>query len=131
LPGFLPFFVTLQREIAGTFSADVTIAYTTDELIVAGIAPGSADESALVVARFTPGTCTVGAASCSENSDCGANGPCAGTGYVQLPTTVNTGGHTATATGVTSFSTFAVVHPTRSRAATSPRRSWRARGASA
>ncbi|TMA51382.1 MAG: hypothetical protein E6J76_09885 [Deltaproteobacteria bacterium] len=110
-PGFLPFFVTLQREIPGSFSADVSIAYTTDELIVAEIAPGSADESALVVARFTPGTCTVGAASCSENADCGANGPCAGTGYVQLPTTVNTGGHTATATGVTSFSTFAVVHP--------------------
>jgi hypothetical protein len=34
-----------------------------------------------------------------------------GTGYVQLPTTVNTSGHTATASGVTSFSTFVVVHP--------------------
>jgi len=111
LPGFLPFFVTLQRHIPGTFSADVTIAYTTDELIVAGISPGSADESALVVARFNPGTCTVGGASCSENASCGANGPCIGTSYTALPTTVNTGGHTATATGITSFSTFVVVHP--------------------
>src|SRR5262249_10118068 len=42
---------------------------------------------------------------------CGVNGPCIGTSYTALPTTVNTGGHTATATGITSFSTFVVVHP--------------------
>ena len=110
-PGFLPFFLTLQRGIPGIFSADVTIAYTTTELGIAGIAPGSPEESALVIARFNTGTCTVGGAVCSENGNCGANGPCIGTGYTALPTTVNTAQHTATATGLTSFSTLAVVHP--------------------
>jgi hypothetical protein len=48
---------------------------------------------------------------CSDDSDCGANGPCAGAGYTALPTTIDSGLHTAKTTGLTSFSTFAVVHP--------------------
>ncbi len=109
--GFLPFFITVQREIAGSFSADLTIAYSTAELNIAGIAAGSPEEAALVVAHFTTGTCTTGGAVCSDNNDCGANGPCVGAGYTALPTTVDTSLHTASTTGVTSFSTFAVVHP--------------------
>ncbi|HEX5812968.1 MAG TPA: hypothetical protein VFY38_12735, partial [Pseudonocardia sp.] len=109
--GFLPFFVSFQRELPGLFGADLTIAYTTAELEQAGIPAGSADENGLVVATFTAGTCTLGAAPCSENSDCGANGPCIGTSYTALPTTVNTGGHTATASGVTASGIYAVVHP--------------------
>jgi hypothetical protein len=117
-PGFLPFFVTLQRALPGTFSASVTIGYTEAELALAGIPPARAKpspaldaEAALVVAAFHPGTCTVGGAACAEDADCGANGPCAGSGYTALPTTVDTAAHTATATGVSSFSTFAVLHP--------------------
>jgi hypothetical protein len=109
--GFLPFFVTVQRAIPGLFSADLTIAYTTTDLGIAGIAPESAEEQALVVAHFNTGTCTMGGAVCSQDSDCGANGPCLGAGYTALPSTVDTGTHTVTATGITSFSTFAVVHP--------------------
>jgi hypothetical protein len=108
--GFLPFFVTLQQELPGLFGATLTIAYTPAELEIAGIPVGSADESGLVVARFSAGSCTIGAATCSENADCGANGPCIGTGYTALPTTVSTGAHTATATGVTSAGIYAVVH---------------------
>jgi hypothetical protein len=110
-PGFLPFFVTVQRGIPGLFGADLTIAYTATELEIAGIAPGSPEEGALVVARFATGACAVGGAVCSENGNCGANGPCLGAGYTALPTTVDSLLHTATATGLTSFSTFAVVHP--------------------
>jgi hypothetical protein len=109
--GFLPFFVTLQRAVPGTFSADVTIAYTETELQVAGIRPASADEAALVIAHFATGACTLGGADCSNDNDCGANGPCVGGGYTALPTTIDTSAHTAATTGVTSFSTFAVVHP--------------------
>ena len=117
-PGFLPFFVTLQRAVPGTFSASVTIAYTERELALAGIpapgptpAPGFDAESALVVAAFRPGACTLGGAACAEDGDCGANGPCAGARYDPLPTSVDTAAHTATATGVSSFSTLAVLHP--------------------
>jgi len=39
--------------------------------ITKGIPEGSADESALVLARFNPGTCTMGGAPCSEDDDCG------------------------------------------------------------
>src|SRR6185369_15809661 len=59
--------------------------------------------------RFNPGTCTMGGAPCSEDADCGDNGPCAGTSYTPLASTAGAG--TVTATGVTAFSTFAVVHP--------------------
>jgi hypothetical protein len=52
----------------------------------------------------------MGGAPCSENGDCGANGPCNGATYSLLPTTIDSGAHTATAS-VTSFSTFAVLHP--------------------
>jgi hypothetical protein len=117
-PGFLPFFVTLQRALPGTFSASVTIAYTEQELALAGIpaagatpSPALDAEAALVVAAFSPGTCTAGGAACAEDGDCGANGPCAGSAYVPLPTTVDTAAHTATATGVSELSTFAVLHP--------------------
>src|SRR6185295_6190239 len=109
--GVLPFLVTLQRNVAGLFTADVSVTYTAAELALAGIPDGSADESALVLARFTPGTCTMGGAPCSEDDDCGANGPCAGTGYTALASSVSAATNTVTATGLSSFSTFAVVHP--------------------
>jgi hypothetical protein len=109
-PGVLPFFVTLQRQLAGVFTADVTVAYSTAELARAGIPAGSSTESALVLGTAVPGACQVGAAPCSENGDCGANGPCLGATYALLPTTVDATAHTATAP-VTSFSTFAVFHP--------------------
>ena len=112
-PGVLPFFVTLQRMLAGVFSADLTIAYTTSELAAAGITPGSAAESALVIASFNRGTCTVGGAACSENGDCGANGPCTGTSYTPfVDTMVDTGAHTAHASGITHFSTYALLPAT-------------------
>jgi hypothetical protein len=110
-PGILPFFTTLQRNVPGLFTADVSVAYSATELALAGIPQGSADEAALVLARFNPGTCTMGGAPCSEDDDCGANGPCAGTSYDPLGSSVNTGADTITATGLTAFSTFAVVHP--------------------
>jgi hypothetical protein len=109
--GFLPFFVTLQREVAGTFSANLTIDYSVNELGVGGVRAGSTQEEELVIARFTEGACTLGGAACSEDADCGANGPCAGATYVPLPTVIDTDLHTATATGLTDFSTFAVMHP--------------------
>jgi len=40
-----------------------------------------------------------------------SSGPCAGTSYTPLVSTVNTAANTVTATGVSSFSTFAVLHP--------------------
>lgn len=110
-PGALPFFATVQRDIPGLFSADLGVVYTFSELALAGIPDGSADESALVLARFNPGTCTTGGAPCSEDDDCGANGPCAGTSYTALTSSANGATNTVTATGISAFSTFAVVHP--------------------
>src|SRR5262249_27131755 len=110
-PGFLPFFVTLQRAIPGLFSANLTFSFTPLELAIAGITPGSPEEAALVIAHFNTGTCTLGGAVCSEDAGCGANGPCVGAGYTALPSSVNTALHTVSTSGVTSFSTFAVVHP--------------------
>jgi hypothetical protein len=107
-PGFLPFFVTVQRAIPAIFSANLTFAYAPIELEIAGITPGSPQ---LVIAHFNTGNCTVGGAVCSEDAGCGANGPRAGAGYTPLPSTVDTALHTVTTNGVTSFSTFAVVHP--------------------
>jgi hypothetical protein len=43
-PGILPFFATLQRQLPGIFSADVSLSYTTTELNRAGIPPGSPQE---------------------------------------------------------------------------------------
>jgi hypothetical protein len=124
-PGVLPFFATLQRQVPGTFTADVSLSYTEAELLRAGIPAGSANEAALVVAKFVPGACAMGAAACSENGDCGANGPCNGATYTVLPTTIDTTNHVATAP-TTSFSTFAVMHPNviagGRRRATRPRR---------
>jgi hypothetical protein len=109
-PGVLPFFATLQRQVPGVFTANVSLSYTETELTRAGIPAGSANEAALVVAKFVPGACAMGAAPCSENGDCGANGPCNGATYTPLATTVDTTNHVATAP-TTSFSTFAVMHP--------------------
>lgn len=110
-PGILPFFVTVQRGLPGIFGYDLTLAYSTTELLMAGIAPASAAEQALVVAQFSTGTCTLGGAVCSDDGGCGANGPCVGAGYAALGTTVNTALHTATASGVTTLGTFALLHP--------------------
>jgi hypothetical protein len=109
-PGILPFFATLQRQIAGTFAADVSVAYTTDELERAGIPPGSDVEAALALGAFVAGACATGSAPCAEDGDCGVKGPCNGATYTLLPTTIDTAQHVATAS-VTSFSTFAVLHP--------------------
>jgi hypothetical protein len=109
--GILPFFVTVQRGLPGIFDLDLTLAYSATELLIAGIAPGSPEEQALVVASFSTGTCTLGGAVCSDDAGCGANGPCLGAGYTALTTTVNTALHTATTPGVTSTGTFAVLHP--------------------
>ncbi|HLK10859.1 MAG TPA: hypothetical protein VKW76_05725 [Candidatus Binatia bacterium] len=84
--GFLPFFVTLQRELPGLAGAGVTITYTPVDLAVAGIAAGSADEAKLVVASFD------------------------GTAYTPLASTVDTGAHTVTATGASFDRTFVVAH---------------------
>jgi hypothetical protein len=111
-PGFLPFFVTLQREVPATFTASVTVAYSAAELTLAGVPTGDTDtESQLVLATFSPGTCTNSSASCSENGNCGSSGTCAGAGYTALPTTVDTTAHTVTGTGIASPATFAVLHP--------------------
>jgi hypothetical protein len=110
-PGILPFFVSLQRQIPGVFSTELGISYTTTDLLLAGIPPNTPVESALVIGMFTPGACAVGAAVCSEDSSCGANGPCLGATYTVLPTSVTLSNHTAFASGVTSFGTFAVLHP--------------------
>ncbi len=109
--GFLPFFVTVQRELPGTFSATLTISYSATELGVAGIPAGTTDETALVIARFSPGVCVVGAATCSEHADCGTSGPCLGSSYTVLPSTADAGLRTVTTSGVTDFSTYVVLHP--------------------
>lgn len=110
-PGFLPFFVTLQHAGLETFMANVTLAYTADELLLAGIPPGSETETALVVGTFRVGTCTLGGAACGEDEDCGANGPCAGAHYQPFTTTVDPTAQTVTASGLSAFSTLAVFHP--------------------
>ena len=109
--GVLPFVITLEREIPGAFAAALTIPYTTAELGIAAVPPGAAKEAALEVGLFEPGTCAVGGASCAEDGDCGANGPCVGATYSLLPTTVNTVNHEVTATGVTSTGSYVVLHP--------------------
>jgi hypothetical protein len=109
-PGVLPFFVTLERLLPGLFTASLTVGYTPAELTAAGIAPGSPAEQTLFLTRFQPGTCTVGGATCSENGDCGVNGPCVGVQYTTLlDSVVNAAAHTVTASGISSFSTFAVM----------------------
>jgi len=105
--GVLPFFVTLQKEPEGTFDADVTVAYTTDELASAGIVDGSAEEAALVLVKVGgPGTCAVGGAACTDSDDCGADGPC----VEVLTTVVDTDANTLQATGLGSFSTLAAMN---------------------
>jgi len=105
--GVLPFFVTLQKEPEGTFDADVTVAYTTDELASAGIVDGSAEEAALVLVKVGgPGTCAVGGAACTDSDDCGADGPC----VEVLTTVVDTDANTLQATGLGSFSTLGAMN---------------------
>lgn len=105
--GVLPFFVTLQKEPAGVFNADVTVAYTIDELADAGIVDGSAEEAALELVKVGgPGTCAVGGGACTDSGDCGENDPC----IEILPTIVDTGANTLQATGLTSFSTLAAMN---------------------
>src|SRR5262249_55491772 len=107
--GILPFFTTVQKVPAGVFSADLTIDYTTADLVRAGIPDGSPEEAGLQIARVGgPGTCLVGGAVCANSAACGANGPC----VELLPTTVDTMNKTVTTTGLTHFSIFAVVNPT-------------------
>jgi hypothetical protein len=124
----------VQRLVPGLFSADLTVGYTTDELLAAGITPGSGAEGALLLATFNTGTCTVGGAACSEDGDCGINGPCVGAGYTPLNNTqVDVVGHSATAAGLTGFSTFAllssedmlVLEPGAGGARTDCRAEWR------
>ncbi len=105
--GVLPFFTTVQKTPAGTFSADLTIDYTTDDLARAGIVDGSPEEGGLQIARVGgPGTCLVGAAACANSAACGANGPC----IELLPTTVDTINNNVSTTGLTHFSIFAVLN---------------------
>jgi pimeloyl-ACP methyl ester carboxylesterase len=105
----LPFFTTVQKNPAGTFSADLTIDYTTADLARAGIPDGSPAEAGLQIARVGgPGTCLVGGAACANSAACGTHGPC----VELLPTTVDMTNNTVTTTGLTHFSIFAVVNPT-------------------
>ncbi|MEO6027281.1 MAG: hypothetical protein ABIR79_10490, partial [Candidatus Binatia bacterium] len=108
--GVLPFFTSVQKAPAGTFSADLSIEYTIAELAQAAIADGSADEAGLQVAKFGgPGTCLVSAAPCASSAACGVDGPC-----VEIfPTTVDQTNNIASATGLTSFSIFGLVNPAR------------------
>jgi hypothetical protein len=110
-PGVLPFFFTLQRgPVASTFAGNADVSYLTAELIKAGIVPGSAAESALKVGQLVAGTCAIGTASCVENGDCGANGPCNGVTYTILPSTVGAGAINFTF-GSFDGETFAVLNP--------------------
>jgi len=105
--GILPFFVVLQKEPMGTFSADVTVSYTAAELARAGITDGSAEEAALELVKVGgPGVCAIGANPCADNTACGAGGPC----IEVLTTSANPAANTVQATGLTSFSTLAVMN---------------------
>ncbi len=105
--GVLPFFAVVQKAPAGTFSADLTIAYTADELAAGGIVDGSADEAGLSVVRMGgPGTCALSAGACTTDADCPQGDVC----VEVLSGSVDPGANTATATGLTSFSTFALMN---------------------
>jgi hypothetical protein len=111
-PGVLPFFVTLQRgPVLSPFNTDIFVTYTSTELTRAGIPSGSPSEAALKIGQLVAGTCAVGAASCVENGDCGANGPCQGVTYTILPT-FTTGFHELN-TNLPTFDgeTFAILNP--------------------
>ncbi len=104
--GVLPFFTTVHKTPEGVFSADLTIAYSPDDLDRAAIVDGSLEESGLQIARFGgPGTCIIGGAACANSAACGLNGPC----IELLATVVNTAANEVTAT-VTDFSIFGVVN---------------------
>lgn len=106
--GVLPFFATVQKAPVGTFSADLALEYTADELAEAALVDDSADELGLQIAKFGgPGTCLGNAAPCANSAACGADGPC----VELLPTTVDAMNNVVSATGITSFSVFGVVNP--------------------
>lgn len=105
--GVLPFFTTVQKNPEGTFSADLTVDYTTTDLTRAGIVDGSPEEAGLQLARVGgPGTCLVGAAACANSAACGTNGPC----IELLPSTVDIINNAVSTVGLTDFSIFAVVN---------------------
>jgi hypothetical protein len=109
-PGVLPFFVSLQRLVPGLSTFSLTLGYTTAELAAAGITPGTGAEGSLLLGQFSPGACTIGGAVCSENGECGVNGPCVGASYTRfINTQVDVVDHTATASGLTALGTFALL----------------------
>ena len=105
--GVLPFFVSVQKNPQGTFSADVSVSYTTDELAAASIAEGSAAEAGLdLVQMGGPGTCANGGNACTTDANCADGDVC-----VQvLSSSVDTGTNTVTASGLSSFATYAVMN---------------------
>ena len=105
--GVLPFFAVVQKAPAGTFSADLAVSYTTAELLAAAIADGSVEEAGLSMVRMGgPGTCALSAAACVTDADCPDGDVC----VEVLPSSVDTANNTVTATGLTSFSTFALMN---------------------
>jgi len=106
--GALPFFTTVQKSPEGTFSANLTIVYTADDLARAAIVDGSPDEAGLKIVRFGgPGTCLVSGSGCATSANCVADtGPCVNV----LSTTVDTLNNEVTTTGLTDFSIFGVVN---------------------
>ncbi len=108
--GALPFFTSIQKAPAGSFSADLAIEYTADDLAAAGLVDGSGDEAGLQIAKFGgPGTCLASAAPCADSAACGGDGPC-----VELfPSTVDATNNVVSTSGVADFSIFGVVNPAR------------------
>jgi pimeloyl-ACP methyl ester carboxylesterase len=107
--GVLPMFTGIQKNPAGTFTADLTMSYTAGELSYAGIADGSLDEGNLTVVRMGgPGTCLFSAGVCTDSDDCPQDDAC----IEVLPSTVDTGTNEITANGLTDFSVFGVVNLT-------------------
>ncbi|MFQ5478168.1 MAG: hypothetical protein ACE5E4_06085 [Candidatus Binatia bacterium] len=107
--GALPFFVSLVKKPQGNFNADLSVSYGAADLDAAGIADGSADESGLMLARMGgPGTCAMAANACVDQNDCSSGEPC----VELLSSSVDTATNTVTASGLTEFSTFAVLSPT-------------------
>jgi pimeloyl-ACP methyl ester carboxylesterase len=105
--GVLPFFLSVQKNPQGSFAADVSVSYSSNELAAASIADGSAEEAGLsLVSMGGPGTCANGGNACTDDSDCIAGDVC-----VQvLSGSVDTGTNTVTASGLSSFSTYALMN---------------------
>ncbi len=106
--GVLPFFLSLQKNPAGAFTAEVAVTYTAAELSAAAIADESLEEAALSLVRVGgPGTCAFDGGVCTGSEDCPAGDVC----IEILASSVDTLSNTVTATGLTAFSTFAVMNP--------------------